>query len=106
MSETDTPAPRKFRSKGLESFFVRRGIRIPQHAPAWILAKARLIILKIERGVSFQALKGKRMSYDRNVVSIPIGRSWRLLAICKEDACLPQRLLTHQDYNHRRPGVR
>jgi hypothetical protein len=60
-------------------FFKRRGI-LTHNAPTAILLKARSIISRLEAGTPYWQLRGKRLQWNRQVISIPVGRSWRILA--------------------------
>ncbi len=65
---------------GLSSeFFSRRGI-LTHHAPSYVLARARRIITRLKAGTPYWQLHGKRLHWNRSVISIPVGRSWRILA--------------------------
>jgi hypothetical protein len=85
----------------LQAFYDKRNIRIPKSIPMHILAHGRRIILGLERGFSYINFKGKRLSPDRKMVSIPVGRRWRLLAKYREGKTIPVRLLSHETYNHK-----
>jgi hypothetical protein len=84
--------------RGAPAFFSTRGIdcdEVPDH----VFANAQNIIEQIERGAHFGQLQGKRMFFDRSKVTIPVGRSYRLIA-CERDKKLQfTRLVTHENYN-------
>jgi len=87
--------------KPLRAFFLRRNIRIPKSIPLHVLAHSRRIILGLEKGRPYTDFKGKRLFPDREVISIPVGRRWRLLAEWQEGKVTPIRLLSHEAYNHK-----
>ena len=67
--------------------------------------KAENALLGIIRdGQPYTAFSGKRMGYDRRVISVPIGRGWRLLLKEREDKSkVVLSLLSHESYNRARP---
>jgi hypothetical protein len=71
--------------------------------PHAIARKARSILEKITDGTVYWKLGGKRLSGERQLIRIPIGRRYRLL--CREEAnqITPLKVLSHEDYN---PWVR
>jgi len=81
-------------------FFTRRGIRIHGVPPA-VLAKARQIISRLEAGTPYWKLHGKRMQFNRCVISIPVGRTWRILAEDQAGRVRARQVLSHSRYNHR-----
>ena len=87
--------------KPLRAFYARRKIRIPKNIPLHILAHGRRIILGLEKGRAYTDFKGKRLFPDRDALSIPVGRRWRLLAECQDEKVVPIRLLSHEAYNHK-----
>ena len=87
--------------KPLRAFYARRNIRIPRNIPLRILSHGRRIILGLEKGKAFSDYRGKRLAPDRDVISIPVGRRWRLLMEWREDRIVPVRLLSHEAYNHK-----
>ena len=81
-------------------FFVRRGILV-QGVPPAVLAKARQIITNLEAGTPYWKLHGKRLQFNRCVISIPVGRTWRILAEDKAGRVQARQVLSHSRYNHR-----
>jgi hypothetical protein len=72
---------------------------------ALLLEKARTILHAIAGGSNYRLFKGKRLNYDRTVISVPIGYNYRLLFIEQSDGHLvPKQLLSHEDYNATKPG--
>jgi hypothetical protein len=103
--ESLAPREKKYASttllKPMRAFFTRRKIWLPKRIPLHILAHARRIILGLEKGRSYTVFKGKRLFPDREVISIPVGRHWRLLAVWQDGKVIPVRLLSHEAYNHK-----
>lgn len=86
--------------KTLDEFFIHRHVKVCR-APEHVLRKARRLIGSLEDGTPYWKLRGKRMAYDRTVVSIPIGRSWRILARDVAGRIVAEQVLSHEQYNHR-----
>jgi len=84
------------------SFFRRRKIEVGR-APREVLAKARRVIEKLEQGQPYWKLRGKRLQYDRQRISIPLGPRWRLLADDLDGKLVVREILSHQSYNIRHP---
>ena len=82
------------------NFFTRRGIPVHGIPPA-VLAKARQIIASLEAGTPYWKLHGKRLQFNRCVISIPVGRTWRILAEDKAGRVRARQVLSHSRYNHR-----
>ena len=81
-------------------FFARRGILV-NGVPMAVLAKARRIISRLEAGTPYWKLHGKRMQFNRYVISIPVGNTWRILAEDKAGQVRARQVLSHSRYNHR-----
>ena len=81
-------------------FFSRRGI-LTHIAPSDVLARARRIITRLEAGAPYWKLHGKRLHWNRSVISIPVGRSWRILAEEVGNRVEATQVLSHSSYNHR-----
>ena len=79
-------------------FFTERGIQA-EKIPGNILAKAQKLIQKIERGVSYTTFRGKRLTCNRSLISIPVGRKWRMLAMDKPEGVQVFAVLSHANYN-------
>ena len=65
------------------------------------LGKARRIITSLEAGTPYWKLHGKRMQFNRYVISIPVGNTWRILAEDKAGRVQARQVLSHSQYNHR-----
>jgi len=80
----------------------RLNLRPLQHAS--LIDKARKIISDIEQGEHYSKYKGKKLRYDRNVVSVPVNQDYRLIFRETESGIEVQELLNHEDYNVKKPG--
>ena len=80
-------------------FFDERGIQA-ERIPGNVLAKAQKLIQKIERGVPYTTFRGKRLSCNRNMISIPVGRKWRMLARDSPEGIRIFAVVSHGTYNH------
>ncbi|SDY08743.1 hypothetical protein SAMN05421644_12833 [Allochromatium warmingii] len=69
-----------------------------------LVEKARKIIADIHAGGSYTIYKGKRMNYDRHVISVPLNRDWRLIFQDTQDGIRCYQLLSHEQYNVKKPG--
>ena len=81
------------------AFFNERGIQA-ERIPGNVLAKAQKLIQKIERGVPYTTFRGKRLSCNRNMISIPVGRKWRMLARDSPEGIQIFAVVSHGTYNH------
>ena len=81
------------------AFFDQRGIQA-ERIPGNVLAKARKLIQKMERGVPYWTFRGKRLACNRNQISIPVGRKWRMLARDSPQGIQVYAVLSHETYNH------
>jgi len=80
-------------------FFASRNIQA-ERIPNNVLEKARKILRKIERGVPYTTFRGKRLTTDREKISIPVGRKWRMLARDSPDGIQVYAVLSHGNYDH------
>lgn len=69
------------------------------HLPRAIVLKARRVLTALAAGVSLHQLQGKRFSFDRNLIRIPVSHRYRLL--CRQDPTeiRPLKVLSHEAYN-------
>lgn len=81
-------------------FLARRGVSV-RSVPEHVLEKARLIVCRLDEGVPYWQMRGKRLQRDRTVISIPVGRHYRLLAVDRNGQVSPRELLSHAGYNNR-----
>jgi hypothetical protein len=68
-----------------------------------LVCKARAILAQIAAGIPYTRFRGKRFHYDRTVISVPLGRDYRLLFRDEGGALRPLCCLSHEAYNHWRP---
>jgi hypothetical protein len=61
------------------------------------------ILDQIAAGVPYTRFRGKRFRYDRTVISVPLGRRYRLLFQDEGGALHPLCCLSHEAYNHWKP---
>jgi len=85
----------------LTTFFDQRGIDGADRVPKQVLKKARQVIRRLDDGNPYWELRGKRLNHDRDVISIPVGRRWRILAFWQDGEAVPQAILSHERYNGR-----
>jgi len=66
--------------------------------------KARELLRRLAAGEPYASLGGKRWESDRNIISVPVGRSHRL--VLRDDAGVirPIACMTHEAYNGLKPG--
>ena len=62
--------------------------------------KALHIIHKLHKGKSYLQFKGKRIRRRHSVISIPIGRRFRLVCTDIGGKIIPQSIMSHEKYNH------
>lgn len=71
-----------------------------------LVTRARLILAEIDKGAPWHQFNGKRLQHDRTIVSIPLGRRYRILFRTDEGAPKPVEVLSHEAYNGTKPGRR
>jgi|DewCreStandDraft_4_1066084.scaffolds.fasta_scaffold255670_2 hypothetical protein len=81
------------------SFLRARNIQHNGGLPEHIKCKAVSIIQALENGMHFQKLGGKRMEFDRNLISIPVGFSYRMVARDDDGNIVIHHLVSHEQYN-------
>jgi plasmid maintenance system killer protein len=64
-----------------------------------VLRKARSIIEKITNGVPIHQLRGKHIKQCKNIVSIPVGRDYRLIYRTTSTGYAAECVLSHEQYN-------
>lgn len=72
--------------------------------PRNVVLKARKIITGLKTNQDYRDFRGKRLRHDRFIISIPVTRSYRL--ICRDcgNFLAPEAIVSHEDYNVRKPG--
>ena len=71
-----------------------------------LVKRARRILEAVGNGAPWHQFNGKRLQHDRNVVSIPLGRRYRILFRTDDGAPRPVEVLSHEAYNGTKPGRR
>lgn len=78
-----------------------------QHLPnKGLVKRARRILEAVGNGAPWHQFNGKRLQHDRNVVSVPLGRRYRILFRTDEGSPEPVQVLSHEAYNGTKPGRR
>ncbi|MBE9226724.1 hypothetical protein IQ264_14950 [Phormidium sp. LEGE 05292] len=72
--------------------------------PYHVVTKARLVIAALQENKDYREFGGKRLRYDRFIISIPITRNYRMLCRDCGTMLIPQEVLSHEDYNVKKPG--
>lgn len=72
--------------------------------PDHVVTKARAIIAALGENKNYRDFGGKRLRHNRFIVSIPIGRNYRMLCEDCGTFLIPQKVLSHEDYNVCKPG--
>lgn len=83
------------------TYLESRGIVLPSDPPSHVLRKARQVVAQMEKGLPYWKLRGKRLKRNRKVISIPVGRRWRLVGLDEEGTTTLKELLSHAQYNTR-----
>jgi hypothetical protein len=76
--------------------------------PIDIVEMAATIIQKMNEGECYGKLGGKALRHNHDIISIPLGRKWRLLCKRIEGRSVePRKILSHEDYNqpHKRQNI-
>ena len=68
-----------------------------------LVCKARAILEQIAAGTPYTHFRGKRFRCDRTIISVPVGRRYRLLFRDEQRTLRPLCCLSHEAYNHRKP---
>lgn len=71
-----------------------------KRAPKRIRAQARAIAAQIEAGATVSEIGGRRLQYNRDMVSVPIGRSWRMVVDASGGELTPVSVQSHEDYSN------
>lgn len=69
-----------------------------EHLPKRIQEKALEIINKLN-STSYEKLKGKRLSSNRNIVTIPIGKKYRMILKINGASLQCLEIVSHSDYD-------
>lgn len=73
--------------------------------PPHVVVKARTIVSGLQERFSYRDFGGKRLRHDRQVISIPVTRHYRMICHDDGDWVVPQSVLSHEDYNVKKPGA-
>lgn len=73
------------------------------HLPKEVAEKALAVIAELQEGRPYPDLKGKRMITmgQREIISIPVGRRYRLICCDKKSSLECIEVISHEDYNNR-----
>jgi len=71
-----------------------------------LIKKARYIIARIEAGAPYTEFRGKRMQYDRTVISVPLNHDFRMIYHQNKSRLQLVDLMGHEQYNVKKPGAR
>lgn len=75
------------------------------HLPTDKIAnKARRILDAISQGECYTTFKGKRMRYNRSIISVPVNRDYRIIYDATDGGIKPRTVLSHEDYNATKPA--
>jgi hypothetical protein len=78
-----------------------------RHLPSkGLVQRARMILEEIQKGAPWHQFNGKRLQHDRTIVSVPLGRRYRILFRTDDGAPRPVEVLSHESYNATKPGRR
>ncbi|ULB45932.1 hypothetical protein H4N54_00560 [Limnospira fusiformis KN01] len=72
--------------------------------PDYVVIKARVIIDGLTSNKNYREFGGKRLRHNRFVISIPVTRNYRMLCQDSGSFLIPQKVLSHEDYNVCKPG--
>ena len=86
-----------------ESSFEQDAIDL-RNLPKKVVLKSRHIIQQLAEEPNYRIFHGKRLRYNRRVISIPINRSYRLLCRDRGQFLSPEAVVSHEDYNMVKPG--
>jgi hypothetical protein len=73
--------------------------------PDYVVIKARAILAGLSDQKTYRDFGGKRLRHNRFIISIPVTRNYRMLCLDSGNFVVPQKILSHEDYNVCKPGV-
>ncbi len=96
-------AEKQTKKQEKEASFARDIINL-RGLPDYVVTKARAIIAALGENKNYRDFGGKRLRHNRLIISIPLGRHYRML--CKDCGTflIPHKVLSHEDYNVCKPG--
>ncbi|MGC9502119.1 DUF7682 family zinc-binding protein [Baaleninema sp.] len=74
--------------------------------PPHVVTKARDIIAGLNDDRNYRDFGGKRLRHNRQIISIPITRNYRMICHDNGGVAIPQSVLSHEAYNVKKPGAR
>jgi hypothetical protein len=72
--------------------------------PPHVVLKARNIIDALQHQRNYRDFGGKRLRHNRFIISIPLTRDYRMICRDCDAGLMPQAVLSHEEYNVRKPG--
>ena len=72
--------------------------------PDYVVIKARTILAGLNDEKTYRDFGGKRLRHNRFIISIPVTRNYRMLCLDSGSFVVPQKVLSHEDYNVCKPG--
>lgn len=72
--------------------------------PDYVVIKARTILAGLSDDKTYRDFGGKRLRHNRFIISIPVTRNYRMLCQDSGNFVVPQKILSHEDYNVCKPG--
>ena len=72
------------------------------HLPAHVARRAVEYLVRLAEGASYEEFRGKRLTHiNREIISIPLPSSYRLIMREKDSKFVPVEALSHEAYNRR-----
>jgi hypothetical protein len=71
-----------------------------------LVLEARDVLAGIAAGRPYGEYGGKRLNYDRTIISVPLGRDYRILLRDDDGGLTPIAVMSHEAYNKKKPGER
>jgi hypothetical protein len=71
--------------------------------PKNVVVKARHILQGLAEHRDYREFHGKRLHYDRHIISIPVTRNYRLICCDRNGSLTPEAVISHEDYNVAKP---
>ena len=87
------------------TLFAKDAVKLSKLPSKKLVLKARDILEKMEQGLPYQQLNGKQLNHDRAILSIPVNQDYRLLFRRIQQHWQPIKLLSHEEYNTKKPGA-
>ncbi|MCA9080837.1 MAG: hypothetical protein KDA58_09775 [Planctomycetaceae bacterium] len=70
-----------------------------------LVLKARELITQIVASTEYTNHGGKRLNFDRTMISVPLGREFRILFRDTSGELKPLAAMSHEEYNRTKPGA-